>query len=243
MIKKLYSIILFTFLLGNISAQNCPSTCPDLSGTSVTGFLIGSDGQTRCFYFGGICITNFPAPVEFGSFDGHITNKKAVLNWTTYSEVGNKGFEIEKSRDGSRYSSIGFVNGNGDSNELISYRFIDEHPMNGLNFYRLKQIDNNGEYEYSDVISMRYDIGSTLSVAPNPVTLDGLSSIFIYSEEDASGVVSIYNLAGQLINFQTLQLVTGQNHVDVSSDVLSSGVYFLNIQIEENIKIERLVVQ
>src|SRR5690606_23034945 len=98
-----------------------------------------------------------PLPVELSSFSAVIIGSSVKLNWQTETEINNYGFEIERKVGSSQssignYEKIGFVNGNGNSNSPKQYTFTDEGLMAGKYNYRLKQIDDDGQFEYSKVI-------------------------------------------------------------------------------------------
>jgi hypothetical protein len=129
-------------------------------------------------------------PVKFKSFTGAEQNNNAVsLNWTTTEELNNAGFEVQKSLDGKEFVKIGYVEGEGNSKTLSSYEFIDQN-FTSKAYYRLKQIDFNGESDYSEMIFIDKKIASTsvqksFTIYPNPVidhvkigsTLQDVSSI------------------------------------------------------------------
>ena len=100
----------------------------------------------------------FPLPVELTSFAAKVSGNKVLLNWETATEVNNYGFEVERASLSASplrvWEKIGFVNGNGNSNSSKSYYFIDANVTQGKYSYRLKQIDNDGQFEYSKVIEV-----------------------------------------------------------------------------------------
>ena len=92
-----------------------------------------------------------PLPVEMLYFNAKIDGTDAILEWATASELNNDRFEVERSLDGINYEYIGEVEGNGTTDLQVVYQFIDIAPRQGLNYYRLKQVDYDGAFEYSDV--------------------------------------------------------------------------------------------
>lgn len=99
-------------------------------------------------------LTSSPLPVDLISFTASISEFFVELNWSTASEVNNSHFEIYKSLDTENFERIGYVNGNGNSQYIVEYQFID-HNLKGAQFYRLKQVDFDGQFEYSDVVSVK----------------------------------------------------------------------------------------
>ncbi|MEM8529019.1 MAG: T9SS type A sorting domain-containing protein [Bacteroidota bacterium] len=111
-------------------------------------------------------------PVELLYFDGKLVNTQALLSWETASEFGNAGFEVQQSQDTKNWKALGFVKGHGTTLETKHYKYYDEEPKLGVNYYRLKQIDTDKNYEYSELISV-YRKGTkkeSLTIFPNPVS-------------------------------------------------------------------------
>lgn len=97
-----------------------------------------------------------PLPVELISFFGQREEEEVLLNWETASELNNDYFIVERATDENTFTEIGRVTGNGNSSQLNAYLFIDQNPANGNNYYRLKQVDFNGQYEFSNTIVINY---------------------------------------------------------------------------------------
>ncbi len=111
-------------------------------------------------------------PVELISFSANVNNSNVTLNWITATETNNSGFEIQKSIiQNQHYQNIGFVNGNGTSTEKKYYSFIDKDLKPGKYYYRLKQIDYDGSFKYSNEIDVNLDLPDKFSLSqnfPNP---------------------------------------------------------------------------
>jgi type 1 fimbria pilin len=109
-------------------------------------------------------------PVALLSFDAVVSNNEVVLQWTTASEINNDYFSIERSTDGRSFETVGIVNGAGNSNRLITYTKNDPEPVKGISYYRLKQIDYDGSFEYSQLVSVKFSETkpSEILLYPNP---------------------------------------------------------------------------
>ncbi len=168
-----------------------------------------------------ICVEAIVVPVEMTSFTGRKVERGTELNWETSSEINNAGFDIERSTNGSDWSQIGFVSGNGNSNRLLQYSYLDENPLEGTNFYRLKQNDFDGNFEYSDIVSLNYrEDKNEISFYPNPVE----DVLYISSNQNSE------NLEFQLVDINGKVLWSKKGDVkEISFENFSSGVYFLNI--------------
>lgn len=161
-----------------------------------------------------------PLPVNYAEIKATPTPNSVLVSWVTTAEVNNNGFEIQKSKDGELWQSIAFVEGNGTSFQLNSYSFEDLKPCSGLNMYRIKQIDWNGNFVMSDVKSAIWnqnDNSTRISVFPNPAT----SEIQIMGNNIVR--INIMTSSGKLISSHK-----EQNTISIAE--LHQGLYFLHIE-------------
>jgi len=161
-----------------------------------------------------IYVDFLPLPITLKSFSSRKFNAGIQLDWETTSELNNLGFEIQRSSNGQNaWAKLGFAAGNGTSNSINRYSYIDKTPEQGDNYYRLKQIDTDGQFEYSKVINQDFTSRSNISVYPNPshnnISISGANGQD-YSIQDAFGKIV---------------LTSNQEHLDISN--LNSGVYFI----------------
>jgi len=171
--------------------------------------------------------------IELLSFDiTKIENNQANLKWSTAIEINNDYFDIQRSSDGINFENIGKVLGSGNSNMIKHYKFIDKEPHNGMNYYRLKQVDYNGQFSYSPIKYLEINtstIANTI-IYPNP-SIDG--SIYIENRIDDTSKYVLYNSMGQKIMEKTPS--THKSTLNVAN--LKSGIYFLKIN-KETFKID-----
>lgn len=115
-------------------------------------------------------------PVELSRFQARIVDQIVWLSWTTDSEQNNAYFEIERSTDSRKWTSIGVVNGQGTSYQQHQYQFADDKPLTGTSYYRLRQVDVDGQWEYSQIAPVVFGTGLRLLVYPSPakdeITID-----------------------------------------------------------------------
>jgi len=97
-----------------------------------------------------ICVTGFTLPVEMTVFKGRLDNGKTFLTWETASEINNDYFEVEHNTDGRTFTMLDKVQGNGTTSNTNKYEYLDKNPASNDNYYRLKQVDFDGAFEYSD---------------------------------------------------------------------------------------------
>jgi hypothetical protein len=184
---------------------------------------------------------NQPLPVELSTFYATVIGNYIKLSWRTETETDNYGFEIERDAKVTGqikdvWEKIGFVNGSGNSNSPINYEFIDRGLKTGTYSYRLKQIDNDGSYDYSKVIAidygmaLKYDLTQNYPNPFNPVTK------ISYALPSASMVdLKVYNVLGQLIiTLVNEEKPAGFYEVDFNAADLPSGVYIYRIQAVPN---------
>ncbi len=117
-------------------------------------------------------VVNSTLPIELLSFNATFDNNHVVLDWSTASEINNDYFTIERSTDGVNFEILNIVNGAGNSNDILNYETIDNNPLEGTSYYRLKQTDYDGKFEYSSLVSVKNQkkaISQDMNVYPNPV--------------------------------------------------------------------------
>jgi hypothetical protein len=167
------------------------------TNTPYFGFTASTGGLNNQQSF---CNPTTLLPVEFLKFDVIKENNSAKLNWVTASEINNKYFSIEKSADGNDWKTIGKQNSkatNGNSTQSLNYVFYDADLQNGLTYYRLKQVDFNGKYKYSDIKSINTSLVTMPVVFPNP--FQNNFNLTVLSTSGTAINYKIYNNLGQLI--------------------------------------------
>ena len=180
-----------------------------------------------------------PLPAELSFFSAIILDNAVKLNWRTETEVSNYGFEVERLQDypasGKKlqdWRKIGFVQGYGNSNSPKDYSFIDQSVSGGKYSYRLKQIDTDGQFEYSKVIEI--DLGSPTKFElsqnyPNP--FNPSTTISFSLPQSGNVKLTVYNLLGE----QVAELVNGFNEAGVHSinfnaENFNSGVLIYKLE-------------
>ncbi len=182
---------------------------------------------------------NNPLPVELISFTGKALDASNLLWWTTLSEKINKGFFIQRSADNYLFVDIGFVNGNGTTSISNSYSFKDLEIEEGSTYYyRLKQIDFNGNENIHQTIAIKRMVEKNeISIWPNPVR-DVLTVKSISSPE---AVVKIYDVTGKLVFNQALLSSDGFIVFNMGAVKLLSGIYFITIDDGRTLFSERIL--
>jgi hypothetical protein len=172
-----------------------------------------------------------PIPVELTSFTASVTDNDVILNWTTASEINNHGFEVQKML-GNEFYSIGFVTGYGTTTEVQSYSFVDRKVASGTHSYRLKQVDFDGGFEYSEVIEVDATVPDVYSLAQNyPNPFNPTTKIEFGLAVDSRVNLKVFNILGQLVaEIIDANMTVGFHEIDFDASALNSGVYFYTLE-------------
>lgn len=169
-------------------------------------------------------------PVELVSFKARRSGKTVILDWQTATEVDNSGFSIEKST-GTTWEAIGFVEGSGTSNSPKYYSFTDPNPWYTKSYYRLKQIDNDGGFSYSDEVMIEaiphiFELHQNYPNPFNPVTV-----IRYALPADGYVELSVYDALGRKVaGLVNGHMQAGEHRVQFDASCLSSGVYYYELR-------------
>jgi len=191
-------------------------------------------------------LANPPLPVELSSFTAKFKdNSKVDLNWITKTEVSNYGFYVERKINDGDWSSLGFVEGHGNSNSPKEYSYSDKDLFTGGSKfqYRLKQIDNDGSFEYSDIVEVsvlptQFELSQNYPNPFNPST-----TIRFSLPKETQLRINIYNMLGELV--QTLAEGTyeaGYHKVTFSASSLPSGAYIYRIESGAFVQVKKMIV-
>ncbi len=166
--------------------------------------------------------------VELIDFNAQLIERRRVmLNWTTANEIENDYFEIERSLDGVNFTNIGRANGAGNSSINQYYQFIDEQPIPGINYYRLKDVDFNGNYNYSSTISIKLeDPLNEVTVTPNPFDKEML--LYFDHPLDYEATVRLTDMLGRTLFHAVLEEGTVNHYIQLEGNI-EKGVYFLSV--------------
>ena len=167
-------------------------------------------------------VTILTLPVTFGSFTAQPQGNTALLNWTTATEENSGYFNVQASKDGTSWSSIGEVRAAGNSTTTENYSFVDNTPASGNNYYRVVEVSMDNSEIYSVVRQLTLGSSTVLSYYPNPVK----NRVTITTSATAPQSVTVISADGRLLQ-QNNQFVSGGS-IDLSS--YTAGIYFLAIR-------------
>jgi Secretion system C-terminal sorting domain len=215
-----------------VARDNGSSTWLDLGGTGTaagSGSITSSNFNGFNTYFtlanatGGIN----PLPVEYTSFTARATGYYVNVEWSTASEVNSDYFIVEKSTNGVKFDPIGKVNAMGFSTTLQSYLWVDENPFIGNNYYRLKQMDRNGTFEYSDVRVVNFN-KSVMNIYPNPAT-NGIITVSLSDTQEENLQARLMDMSGKIVAASSMLLTNSAQNQFTFDKSLTPGVYLFEL--------------
>ncbi len=184
-----------------------------------------------------------PLPVELVEFSATPEKNKIRIRWKTLSEINNDYFTVEKSLDGHHYEQIGIVKGAGTTSNSTTYSLIDNEPVHGIQYYRLRQTDFNGDEELFEPVSVRWSKEATYFIYPNPAN----GQIFLSSEpgNEQSGTMMITDIQGKQVLVKEIFIGKDTYTTPLLNTVefLEAGSYFINIVLEEQSFKQLLIVR
>jgi hypothetical protein len=207
----------YNFNCGGSTGNSCALGVVYGSAYSTTG----NSAKNVTFISGGLIL-----PVELTNFIALINDNQYVsLSWETQQEVNSSYFSIERSEDGNNWKAVGSVSAADNSASIRYYSFIDQSSIDGIAYYRLKMVDLNGQYAYSDIKVVRNAVVKSISIFPNPAT--DFVNISL-NESSTTLVARLINLNGQILAQQEMSGSTATT-ITLSLHNYPQGVYFLQI--------------
>ena len=185
-----------------------------------------------------------PLPVELTSFSANVEKNITHLSWQTATEKNNKGFEIQRKQENGSFVKVGFVSGNGTSTQSHSYTFVDSKLSSGSYTYRLKQIDLNGQFQFSKEVNVEVANPHEFALNqnyPNPFN----PSTTISYEIPVSGkvVLNVYNTLGvQVASLVNENKAAGNYTVHFNANSLSSGIYFYKLTVDNFVATKKMIL-
>ena len=173
-----------------------------------------------------------PIPVEFVSFSASVAGNNVILEWATATELNNLGFDVERRTHDSVFEVVGFVGGSGSTTEPRNYSFTDSKISSGSYTYRLKQIDYDGSFEYSDEVKVDVTTPSVYALEQNyPNPFNPSTSINFSMGEPGIVKLSLYNLLGQEVKLLVNEFKeAGPHTITFDASSLTSGAYFYTLE-------------
>ena len=223
------------------------------SYAETSSVLMQSDGKivvagnvSNLNYYSALTLIRYnntpPLPVELISFEASVNNDKVKLNWTTATEVNNLGYEIQRSQNSKiksqNWEKIGYVNGHGNSTTTISYEFTDTDLKVGSYSYRLKQIDLDGSFTFSNTVEVNLNVPIKFSLAQNYPNPFNPSTKIKYSIPKVGNAnlrslqtsLKVYDILGrEVTTLVNENQQPGNYEVEFNASIHSSGVYLYKL--------------
>ena len=223
----------------NISNSGLPAN--DVNYITIDGSgnkWIGTNGGLTVFNEGGI------VPVELNSFTVTANGKEVTLNWSTATELNNQGFEIQRKYGSNDFVSVGSVKGNGTTTSPNQYSYVDKLIDGGKYFYRLKQMDFNGTFEYSDVVEVEVRLLDKFNLEQNyPNPFNPTTTIGYVLLEKSNAKLTLLNAIGEeiavLVNEEQDK---GYHKVEFDAANLPSGVYFYSLHSGSFVQTRKMIL-
>jgi hypothetical protein len=201
---------------GSSSSNSSGNVISSAAVSSFSPFTLGSSTNVN------------PLPITLLNFTAKAMSNNVAIDWTTTSEINNDYFTLEKSYNGTEWLSIAKIQGAGNSETLSQYAHIDNQIVFGVQFYRLKQTDINGDFTYSNIVSVKFEqtINATLSIYPVPAN----NFVTVTSNNDPTANVSIkvLNALGQKV--LSMDGIGNKHQLDIQQ--LETGIYYIEMQSE-----------
>ncbi|MGD9492510.1 MAG: T9SS type A sorting domain-containing protein [Bacteroidales bacterium] len=189
-----------------------------------------------CYASIGLLDVEIVMPVSLLKIKAECSNKIVTLSWSTATETNNDYFTIEKSINAEDWVPVGIVDGAGNSNELINYEFEDAEPMSGTSYYRLKQTDFDGKFEYFGPVTVNCNDDATGIIAyPNPAQ----NNVLIIGSQDVAAEIYLCDLTGRIITSYSCSRLSEPFSIDLQN--ILPGIYLIRVDSQNSSEYFRVV--
>jgi hypothetical protein len=207
-----------------------------LTTSDGTGWL--ADGETEDYP---VISQSMPLMIQLLDFKASLTTSKNVLlNWQAYSDLEAKGFEIERRGDQNSWQTIGFIKAN-SSIKTAEYSFVDQHPIAGRSYYRLRMIEKSGSSKYSSTRIIQIDnLLTQVRIYPNPAQTN--VTIGFHSESAQTATFRIRSISGNILLSKPVVLGNGDNRVEIPLKNFSNGLYLVELITSQHLYTNKLTI-
>jgi hypothetical protein len=188
--------------------------------------------------------SNNPLPIELLTFEALPNENRVNLSWTTASEINSDYYVIERSKDMSYWTNITTQAGAGNSSILLKYSDVDLRPLSGISYYRLKQVDVDGTYIYSEAIAVNRAGEKEVIIYPNPTSYgDGIINLAFNKYENEDLTITIYDAAGRVTYTEMILADERSNLQTIFLNNFAKGLYNVQLMYGENLILEKLIIE
>ena len=231
------------YLLGNTANADLFAAVPQ--GWFAQGFIDRDFSTSYYVNFDGHSDANPPylhiyyeyiTPVELTSFKASTVNGNVNLTWATATETNNKGFQVERKSADGQYQNVAFVNGHGTTTQPEQYTYMDQNVAQGHYTYRLKQMDFDGSYKYSNAVEVDVTTPAVYSLDQNyPNPFNPTTKIDFSLANNSKVTLKVYDVLGrQIAELLNSNLTAGSHTVNFNASSIPSGVYFYRLEAKGN---------
>jgi hypothetical protein len=216
------------------NANGATYIIPSASGLDVNGYyyLTFPVGTFSTFYIHSTNGIPTVLPIELTYFTSTCENNKIRIEWQTASENNNHHYEIERSENATNYETIlSIPSQKGNTNQLQNYIVYDNEPNDIMLYYRLKQVDSDGSFSYSNIININchnsIEKNTIVSVYPNPT--EEILNIAINTTENGRALINVYDMYSSLVKQKEITITKGNHNFDIAINDLPVGIYVVEI--------------
>ena len=220
-----------------------PANFPGINFGDIFQFkFVGTPSGTKVYLDNIYFWKGSPLPVILSDFTASKRGSSSVLNWKTSSELNNKGFAVERSANGADWTQLQFVNSNGNSNTTKQYSTVDNSPLQGTNYYRLKQVDIDGKQTYSSTVTVKFSGTGVVgfSFYPNPAKNKITVSLETIGNKTAS--LQLVNTDGKAVRNMVLNKQLSNTNVLMDISNVAKGVYILILRDGDFVKTNKVII-
>lgn len=215
-----------SFNVGDYTFLRVRLTTSAMTGSNPTGYF--PDGEVEDYR---VWVGEYPLDVKMISFEAKgMNNKTAYLKWQTTAEENFDRFEVERSTDGSHWAGVGVVKSKGTGTTSINnYSFTDLQPFRGQTFYRLKLVDANGQFQYSEIRTVTFkDFAEQFTISPNPARDKAV--VTMQANSNFAATLRVIDFTGRTVRTQPVQLNAGMNQIEIANAAsLQNGMYVVQL--------------
>ncbi len=209
------------------------------SDVYVGGGFMDAGGNAEADYIARWEVSSLP--VEWVALEAKQQAQAVQVAWTVATQINNIGWHIEHSTDGIYWVRVGWVAGDGNQQKLSNYGFLHADPAKGQNYYRLQQVDYDGQFEYSKIVNVQIKNSASIQFFPNPAT--GSVTLVLETDYSSEATLSLFDATGKQVKNQTLPLKSGTFRLSIGLGDLPPGIYMAQVQAGQEQWRERLVVE
>ncbi len=204
------------------------------------GFTGATGGLNNLQYF---CPINMPLPIELSDFSLNCSGNQVEVKWTTASEKNNNYFTIERTTDGVSFERLTDIEAVGTSSQANSYSWIDNHPINGNAYYRLRQTDNDGTSKTFNIVSVTCDEQNTGDLEIKDASLNSTLLSFNFSTSyQGVHLIKMYDAMGNLLESENKYFLNGNNTESFDVSRYAAGIYLINVESNSKTAFKKVMI-